>query len=92
VITHPFPLALLGVALLGGGVVPICAAAVALLARLILKFRVEKAFGAASGPIWLMPVRDTISLAVFLASFFGQKVAWRGSRFEVQASGAMSQL
>ncbi len=92
VITHPFPLALLGVALLGGGIVPIAAAAAALLARLILKFRVEKAFGAASGPIWLMPVRDTISLAVFLASFFGQKVAWRGSRFEVQASGAMSQL
>ena len=92
VITHPFPLALLGVALLGGGILPIAAAAVALLARLILKFRVEKAFGAASGPVWLMPVRDTISLAVFLASFFGQKVAWRGSRFEVQASGAMSQL
>jgi ceramide glucosyltransferase len=92
VITHPFPLALLGAALLGGGILPWAAAGTALLARLILKFRVEKAFGAASGPIWLMPVRDTISLAVFLASFFGQKVAWRGSRFEVQASGAMSQL
>jgi len=92
VITHPFPLALLGLALLGTGPLPIAAVAVALLARLILKFRVEKAFGAASGPLWLMPVRDIISIVVFLASFFGQKVRWRGSRFEVQASGAMSQL
>ena len=92
VLTHPFPLALLGLALLGHGILPIAAVAVALLARLILKFRVEKAFGVGSGPLWLMPGRDIISMMVFLASFFGQKVAWRGSRFEVQASGAMFRL
>ncbi|MEI9994897.1 MAG: bacteriohopanetetrol glucosamine biosynthesis glycosyltransferase HpnI [Rhizomicrobium sp.] len=92
VITHPFPLALLGVAFLGLGTIPLAAVAAALLARLILKFRVEKAFGAASGPAWLMPVRDTISMMVFFASFFGQKVAWRGTRLKVEPSGAMSQL
>jgi ceramide glucosyltransferase len=92
IVTHPFPLALAGLALLGGHILPIAAVALALLARLILKFRVEKAFGVAAGPLWLLPVRDLISITVFLASFFGQKVAWRGSRFEVQASGAMSQL
>ena len=92
VITHPLPLALLGLVLLGAHLLPICAVAVALLARLVLKFRVEKAFGAAAGPLWLMPVRDTISIMVFMASFFGQKVAWRGSRFEIEASGAMSRL
>ena len=92
VITHPLPLALAGLALLGAGWVPAATVLLALLARLTLRSRVEKAFSAASGPAWLVPVRDTLSIAVFMASFFGQKVAWRGSRFEVQASGAMSQL
>jgi ceramide glucosyltransferase len=92
VITHPVPLALIGLALLGGGIVPTVVAAFALLARFTLKLRVEKAFAAGSGPLWLLPLRDMLSMAVFLASFFGQKVAWRGSRFEVRPSGAMSQL
>jgi len=92
VITHPFPLALAGFALLGAHVVPVAVLALALLARWTLKSQVERAFATNSGPAWLLPVRDTISVAVFMASFFGQKVAWRGSRFEVEASGAMSQL
>ena len=92
VITHPVPLALAGLALLGAGWVPAATLILALLARLTLRNRVEKAFSSSSGPVWLLPVRDTLSIAVFMASFFGQKVAWRGSRFEVQASGAMSQL
>jgi ceramide glucosyltransferase len=91
IFTHPFPLALAGLVLLWNPAA-LAAVAVALSARIILKNRVEKAFGAASGPLWLLPVRDTISVGVFLASFFGQKVAWRGTRFEVGASGAMSQL
>jgi len=78
--------------LLGGGVAAIAAVASALAARFVLKDRVEKAFGVASGPLWLLPVRDILSMAVFLASFFGQKVAWRGTRLKVEPSGAMSQL
>ncbi|HEY0105421.1 MAG TPA: bacteriohopanetetrol glucosamine biosynthesis glycosyltransferase HpnI [Rhizomicrobium sp.] len=92
VVTFPLPLALAALCLLGLGTAGIAGVAAALGARLILKRRVEKAFGVTSGPAWLLPLRDTISIAVFLASFFGQKVAWRGSRYEVEASGAMSQL
>jgi ceramide glucosyltransferase len=92
VVTHPFPLALAGLALLGFHLVPVAVVVLTLLARWTLKSQVERAFAAGSGPAWLLPVRDTISIAVFMASFFGQKVAWRGSRFEVQASGAMSQI
>lgn len=91
-ITHPFPLALAGLALLGAGVVPLAAVAAAFVARLTLRIAVENAYAPGSGPVWLMPFRDLISISVFLASFFGQKVAWRGTRFEVQASGAMSQV
>jgi len=92
VITYPLPLAFAGLALIGVWPIPVAAMLLALLARLTLRNRVEKAFSSGSGPAWLLPVRDTLSIAVFMASFFGQKVAWRGSRYEVQASGAMSQL
>ena len=91
-VTFPLPVALLTLALLGGGAGGWAALAAALIARFVLRSRVEKAFGAASGPAWLLPIRDTLSLAVFFASFFGQKVAWRGSRLKVEPSGAMSQL
>jgi ceramide glucosyltransferase len=91
-VTFPFPVALLALALLGTGTGALAVVVTALLARLILRVCVEKAFGAASGPFWLLPIRDTLSLAVFIVSFFGQKVAWRGTRLKVGPSGAMSQL
>lgn len=91
-ITYPFPLALAAIALLGGGFYGAALFAAALGARIVLKTSVERAFGTFAGPLWLLPVRDTISMAVFLLSFFGQKVAWRGARYEVRPSGAMSQL
>jgi len=92
IVTFPFPLALAALALLGTGTGALAVALAALFARFTLKARMEKAFGAASGPYWLLPIRDTLSLAVFIASFFGQKVAWRGTRLKVEPSGAMSQL
>lgn len=91
-VTFPVPVALAALALLAGSTGGWVALAAALVARFVLKARVEKAFGAASGPLWLLPIRDTLSLAVFIASFFGQKVAWRGARLKVGPSGAMSQL
>ena len=91
-ITYPFPLALAGIALLGAGFYGLSALVLALCARIVLKTSVERAFGTFAGPLWLLPVRDIISMAVFLLSFFGQKVAWRGARYQVRPSGAMSQL
>jgi ceramide glucosyltransferase len=91
-ITYPFPLALAAIALLGGGIYAISTIFLALGARIVLKTSVERAFGTLAGPLWLLPVRDIISMVVFLLSFFGQKVAWRGARYEVRPSGAMSQL
>jgi ceramide glucosyltransferase len=91
IFTHPFPLALMGLALLGG-ILPAMVVALALLARLTLRNRVEKAFGGAAGPGWLLPLRDIISFAVFMLSFFGQNVAWRGTRYQVGQSGAMVEI
>ena len=91
-ITYPLPLALAALALLGGGFYGIGVVLLALGARILLKNAVERAFGTYAGPLWLLPVRDIISLAIFLLSFFGQNVAWRGTRYQVRPSGAMSQL
>lgn len=91
-VTYPIPLALSAMTLLGGGFFGIAAVIATIGARIVLKSSVERAFKTCAGPLWLMPIRDIISFAVFLLSFFGQKVAWRGARYAVRPSGAMSQL
>src|SRR4029079_16305711 len=64
----------------------------ALAARLVLKARIDGLFGTYAGPLWLMPLRDLLSFAVFLASLSGESVHWRGTHFAVEASGAMSRV
>jgi ceramide glucosyltransferase len=39
---------------------------------------------------WLLPARDILSFAVFVASFFGRTVFWRDRVFRVEASGSMT--
>jgi ceramide glucosyltransferase len=90
VITHAFPLALLGAAL--GGFHPFGLAAVAatLLARLGVKWRMDRVLGTSAGPAWLLPLRDLLSFAIFLGSLFGGNVRWRGTRFLVAPDGVLS--
>lgn len=40
--------------------------------------------------LWLLPLRDALSFAVFLGSFCGRSVLWRGQLFRVEPSGQMS--
>ncbi len=91
-VTYPFPMALAGLALLGVGFYGVTALLAAIGARIVLKTTIERAFNTCAGPLWLLPVRDIISFTVFLLSFLGQQVAWRGARYQVRPSGAMSQL
>jgi ceramide glucosyltransferase len=56
-----------------------------------LKLRIDLAYGAKSGPIWLLPVRDVISFGIFLASFLGKSVDWRGTGFDVASDGVLSE-
>jgi ceramide glucosyltransferase len=90
VITHAFPLALLGAAL--GGFHPLGLAAVAatLSARLAVKWRMDRVLGTSAGPAWLLPLRDLLSFAIFLGSLFGGNVRWRGTRFLIAPDGVLS--
>jgi ceramide glucosyltransferase len=36
------------------------------------------------GSLWLLPVRDLVAVAVWIASFGGHTVTWRGDRFELR--------
>ena len=94
VITHAFALAVL--ATLGAAVTgAICALAAAgllvasFLCRFVLLRQVERAFGLMRHPLWLVPVRDILSFAVFVLSFFGQSARWRGRRYRFAAGGAL---
>jgi ceramide glucosyltransferase len=40
--------------------------------------------------LWLLPLRDALSFAVFVGSFCGRSVAWRDQLFRVDADGRMS--
>ncbi len=89
VVTFPIPWSLLALILLPGWAsLALLAAAVA--SRAILKFRIDQIFSACSGPIWLLPMRDIFAFAIFLASFTGRSVEWRGKGFNVRADGALS--
>jgi ceramide glucosyltransferase len=63
------------------------AAAVVLLLRFAVAFLVGGTIlgdRQTSQNIWLIPLRDLIAVGVWLASFVGRAVTWRGSRFNLR--------
>ena len=87
VITHPFALAtlawLLGASGTGGLI--ICALA----CRIVLCACVQYAFRLPPAPLWLIPLHDLLAFAIYLASFAGNTVTWRGCRYRVAQDGTM---
>jgi ceramide glucosyltransferase len=87
-VTHAVPLALIGLAL--GGLTPaawVLAAALAcrfaLQAELHRLFQLGNGWSMSFGHIWIGPIRDVLSFVVFVASFFGRRVQWRGRYYGV---------
>ena len=87
IISHPFPLALIGG--LMGDSSGVLLAALALACRAVLCLSVEHAFALERQPYWLIPARELLSFAVFVASFFGSTVSWRGFGYRVAADGSL---
>jgi len=92
IITFGFPMALISAVLLHFSWFGIAVLCMTLAARLFLKRRIDGIFGTYAGPSWLLPARDLLSFAVFVTSLFGETVHWRGTRFSVEPSGALSQF
>lgn len=87
IVTHPWPLALLG--MVSGSEAAVMVAAAALLARVLLCRSVERRFGLPRQNYWLVPVHDLIAFAVYVTSFFGATVHWRGADYRVTADGTL---
>ncbi|MGO4571655.1 bacteriohopanetetrol glucosamine biosynthesis glycosyltransferase HpnI [Microvirga sp. 2TAF3] len=88
-ITYGLPWALIA-GLLGGGTASLTAAVLAVGCRISLCIRIERAFDLMPHPYWLVPLRDLLSFAVFVASFAGQSVTWKGHRYRLKADGTLS--
>jgi ceramide glucosyltransferase len=93
VITHAFPLALLGMAL---GVAPVGLTLAALLVpatllcRYALAAELRRTFSLPDNFFWLGPIRDLLSFVVFIASFFGRRLEWRGHRYALAADKTLA--
>jgi ceramide glucosyltransferase len=84
-ITHNVGFATLGViASPTAGALSILAFAIG--ARIVLQHVVDRAFACWSGPAWLLPLRDLLSLLVFCLSFMSRKVRWGGRVFHASQS------
>ena len=90
IITHPLAVAVLAAAFTGFGLTSCGFVAITYLLRWGCAGATAAALGVARGRLRLLPVRDGLSFAVFIASFFGRRVFWRDEHFRVEASGRMT--
>jgi ceramide glucosyltransferase len=85
-VTHPLAWALIAVAAgapaFGTGV-----GALAIASRVVLLRAVRRNFRLAAPPYWLLPIRDLLSFAVFVWSFCGRDLTWRGRSHHMRADG-----
>ncbi|HXW40122.1 MAG TPA: bacteriohopanetetrol glucosamine biosynthesis glycosyltransferase HpnI [Xanthobacteraceae bacterium] len=89
VVTQPMVLALAAVALGGQPVAAPVMLLAALACRGVMARMVDRALKLPPTPLWLLPGRDLLSFAVFVASFFTRKVAWRDRTFRVGRNGRL---
>ncbi len=87
VVTHPAPLAL--IAILCGSDYGLPLFLLALGARLLFCVSVERVLSAPRQAYWLVPFRDFLSFAIFVISFFGASVSWRGERYRLTSDGRL---
>jgi ceramide glucosyltransferase len=92
VITYPIPLALAALFALNFSEPAIGVFIAALAARTLLFLRVRGATGFRVGSLWLLPLRDMLSFVVFLGSFFGKSIYWRGTRYQMTPDGVLAQM
>jgi ceramide glucosyltransferase len=90
VVTQPVILAALAVALWALPVAAPAMLAAAILCRCASVRAVDRALGLPPSPLTLLPARDLLSFAVFVASFFVHRVAWRDRIFSVGPRGDLT--
>jgi ceramide glucosyltransferase len=90
VLTHAVALALLAAAASRFALTSCAFLAISCLLRWAGAWLAAGALGLSTARLWLLPVRDLLSFAVFLASFLGRSVVWRDQAFRVEAGGRLT--
>ena len=90
VLTHPVALAALAAAASRFGLTSAILLVISCLLRWASALIIAGALAFTTAGLWLLPVRDALSFAVFVASFFGRRVCWRDQLLHVDASGRMT--
>ncbi len=90
VITHTVMVTALAAAVWGSGVAAGVCVLISLLLRWLSAVVTARALDLPRTGLWLLPLRDALSFAVFVSSFFGRNVFWRDQLFRVEPSGQMS--
>jgi ceramide glucosyltransferase len=90
VLSHPVVIAALAAAMAGFGLTACIFLVISCLLRWATARVIADALGLPPAKPWLLPVRDALSFAVFVASFFGRTVFWRDQVFQIEASGRMT--
>ncbi len=89
VVTHPLALSLIATLALGFPPAMLAVLAIVLACRLAMVRIIDRALDLPAANLWLVPIRDMLSFAVFIASFLGNRVAWRDSTFRIAADGRL---
>jgi ceramide glucosyltransferase len=87
VLVQPVAIAALGAAAAGFGLTSCIFLVISCLLRWATARVVARALGLSPAKPWLLLVREALSFAVFVASFFGRTVLWRDQAFRVEARG-----
>jgi ceramide glucosyltransferase len=92
IVTHPLPFAIAALLLSGFSAIGLIILATALACRVFVPIQVERLPGGGQSSVWLSPLRDLLSFAVFIASFVPGAVDWRGRRYRVGSDGSVTPI
>jgi ceramide glucosyltransferase len=90
IVTHSLMVAALAAAISGFGLTSCAFVVITYLVRWAGARATARALGLRAARPALLPVRDTLSFAVFVASFFARTVFWRDQHFRIESSGRMT--
>ncbi len=90
VVTHAVVIAALAALATGFGFAACLFLAVSCVLRLASAATIARCLLLPMAGLWLLPLRDVLSFAVFIGSFCGRSVLWRDQVFRVEPSGHMT--
>ena len=87
VITHTLPVALFAALACGFSLTSLEFVAMSCALRWLSAAMIARTLRLPIVGLWLLPLRDLLSFAVFIGSYCGRNVSWRDQLFRIEASG-----